>query len=462
MPSACWTRTHSPNPLAGPESITVPASGTWMGVPIGAAMSRPLWARPAGAEAGGDPARRPSGRRRRRRPPPRRPALSASRSACGALPARRRAPAPARRPARASSAADALQVGRLHQARRVDDHGLDGQRLAADGADGSRSGRGRGERVASAAATIGAGGDVGGDRGASGPGWRRRARRCPARRAAAPSDAAGTAWTSRCWPVAASAVPAMAAATKRTGVDEVNESVNEPLRTRPTRPTGRGGRRSQGGGTRRSGTRHRPPLPPARRQRGLQVCAPALGGAVPCHDLPSGSDGAGRTSPRGWGGSSGSDPCPGCDHAVIDPPETLSRRRLTSNPRRGPVRLPDGTTRRADERDASARLPDAFNLSHTSDFPSGSAVQRTSHPGRATAFRRIAQQRMSVGARDKQPARNTEDPLNRGRAGAVIVVHAGNGVRTDGHRSDPGGRREYDKDPPARATAARVAGHAVR
>ena len=45
----------------------------------------------------------------------------------------------------------------------------------------------------------------------------------PAPSAAAPSDAAGTAWTSRCWPVAASAVPAMAAATKRPGVDEVNE-----------------------------------------------------------------------------------------------------------------------------------------------------------------------------------------------------------------------------------------------
>ena len=43
MPSPCRTRTHSPNPLAGPESITVPANGTRIGVPIGAAMSRPSW-----------------------------------------------------------------------------------------------------------------------------------------------------------------------------------------------------------------------------------------------------------------------------------------------------------------------------------------------------------------------------------------------------------------------------------
>ena len=43
VPSSWRTRTHSPKPLAGPEATTSPASGARMGVPIGAAMSMPLW-----------------------------------------------------------------------------------------------------------------------------------------------------------------------------------------------------------------------------------------------------------------------------------------------------------------------------------------------------------------------------------------------------------------------------------
>ena len=65
VPSSWRTRTHSPKPLAGPESTTVPGSGTRIGVPIGAAMSMPLCERaPARAEARGHPPARPSARRR--------------------------------------------------------------------------------------------------------------------------------------------------------------------------------------------------------------------------------------------------------------------------------------------------------------------------------------------------------------------------------------------------------------
>jgi len=55
------------------------------------------------------------------------------------------------------------------------------------------------------------------------------------------------------------------------------------------------------------------------------VCAPALGGAVPCHYLSFRIHGPGRTS---LGGGSdrigGCGPCPVCDRAVIDPALTLA------------------------------------------------------------------------------------------------------------------------------------------
>src|ERR1700712_1346948 len=43
VPSASCTRTHIPNPLAGPDSMTVPSATDTIGVPMAFAMSTPLW-----------------------------------------------------------------------------------------------------------------------------------------------------------------------------------------------------------------------------------------------------------------------------------------------------------------------------------------------------------------------------------------------------------------------------------
>ena len=41
VPSLCRIRTQSPNPLAGPESMTLPSITDTTGVPMSLAMSRP-------------------------------------------------------------------------------------------------------------------------------------------------------------------------------------------------------------------------------------------------------------------------------------------------------------------------------------------------------------------------------------------------------------------------------------
>src|SRR4051794_19762045 len=68
-----------PKPLAGPELTTTPAIGTWMGVPIGAAMSRPWWTVPQRP-----PKPEVTGPDRIRTPPPAAAGAAAGRGAAGA------------------------------------------------------------------------------------------------------------------------------------------------------------------------------------------------------------------------------------------------------------------------------------------------------------------------------------------------------------------------------------------
>ena len=317
MPSPCWTRTHSPNPLAGPESITVPASGDAdRGADRRGDVEALVRGRPSGRRSRRSPVRRPSGRRRRRRAGVglRRSAPARSRrrpSAAACWRPRlgrglgRRWPARPRGPCSAAARAPAsvelpLDVGRLDQLGGVGQHGGVGGQGGRRGATGVR---GRGRTVTAS-------------RRPSRPGRRRGSGSAPRSSLDAEPQHVG-------------------AVGGQGGSAPARADRPRPARRRPPR-----WRRSAAGSDEvscRTGIdRWAPPAPAAamRGQRGLRCARRPWGERCRATTFPSGPTRSDRTPVGGFGtkppgSGSLSDRC---DRAVIDPGATLTASRRPAEP----------------------------------------------------------------------------------------------------------------------------------
>src|SRR5690349_23533677 len=259
-----------PKPLAGPELMTTPAIGTWMGVPIGAAMSRPWWTVP-------------------QRPP--KPDVTA--------PDRIRTAPPG---AAAGRGAAAGAAGANRGATRGAAAGAAAAAAATDFARASAAACCRSAALTSevASATVGSGTTGATVATAAGPAT---ALLKLARAAAMPSSTTGSAVVRACWAAAANVPPTTTAATACIGVGKTDGSALD--RWAPPDPAAATSADSGGPwyARRPLGERCRdttfpswiPPDPARTRRPGLSA------------------------RPRGERG-----PCPVCDRVVIDPRTTLA------------------------------------------------------------------------------------------------------------------------------------------
>src|SRR4051794_4556957 len=280
-----------PKPLAGPELMTTPAIGTWMGVPIGAATSRPWWTVPQRP-----PKPDVTAPDKIRTAPP---GAAARGAAAGAAGARRGTPTAGA----AAAGAAATAFARALAAACCRSAALTSEVASATVGSGTT-----GAIVATAA----------------GPAT---ALLKLARAAAMPSSTTGSAVVRACWAAAANVPPTTTAATACIGVGKTDGSVLD--RWAPPDPAAAA--RADSGG------------PWYARRPSGERCRDTTFPSWTPHDLARTRRPGLSAGPLGERG-----PCPVCDRVVIDPRTTLAALRRRVESPTAPLRPPGLEERQAD------------------------------------------------------------------------------------------------------------------